>query len=99
MTQKRIPFRVSAFTFLLFPEDDFSRFRICGLDNCQRFQFETQIPNPVAAFLKALFDYDAAANHFRAGRIDDGNQALQRAAVGKKIIHDQHMVILAQVLF
>ena len=59
----------------------------------------TQIADPVATVLEAFFHGDAQAFHSSTGAFDDVDQTLQGAAVGQKIVDDQHPVIGTEEFF
>ena len=55
------------------------------------------VPDDPAADLEALLDDDATADHGGIGAFNDGDQALQGAAVGQKVIDDEDGLTLIQI--
>ena len=85
-----------SFLHLFFPEGNGAGSGIHGLDDGKRLQPIAQIAHPIAALLEALFDHDTQTLNGGLCRLHQGDQPLQRKAVGQKVIHDQHMIVAAQ---
>ena len=84
---------------MISPEGDGSGFGVHSLDDGEGLQMVAEVPQTVTAVLKALLNHNAQTLHRSTGGLHDGNQTLNGAAVGKKIIHNQHMVFGAEELF
>ena len=84
---------------VLAAEGDVSGLGIHGVHDGQRFQMVSQVADDAAAGLESLLDGDADPFQGGAGLGDDGDQSLQRAAVGQKIIDDQDVVVWPQKFF
>jgi len=81
---------------LLRSEPNGARPGIHGLQDGQGFQMIAPFPDGFAAGLEALFNDDTAALHHGTGSLRNGDQSLQRAAVGQKIIDDQDVLAFPQ---
>ena len=77
--------------FSLIPENNFAGGIVHRFHNGQTFQVITQIPNHVSTDLETLFDYDAQTFNGGTGAVGNGDQTLQGAAVGQKIVNDQQV--------
>src|SRR5699024_6625446 len=83
----------------LFPEGNRPGLRVHGVYDSQRFQPVSQITDDPSADLKSFFNGNAQALYSGSRRLHNGNQSLERAAVGKKIIDDQDMILRAKEFF
>ena len=90
--------RCFLFTELLLPEHDLTGLVIHRFHDSQRFQMIAQIADNLTANLEALLDGNADTLHSAACLVNNGNQTLQRTAVGKEIVDDQHVVVFRQKL-
>ena len=86
------------FLLALVPENDLTGVSIHAVHDRQRFQPVTQIADHLSAYLETLFHSDTNAFHGGTCLVADGDQALERTAVGQEIVNDQHMVIGSQEL-
>ena len=72
---------------------DDSRLFIHGFDACKRFNTNPLLTQPAAAGLKRLLNCDSRAYEDSARLSDQTDQTLQRRAVGKKVVNNQHAVV------
>ena len=86
----------SRYESVLLPESNGTVFCIHRIHDSQRLHMITQVADDTAADLESLFDNNAAAFHNRTGRLCNGNQALQCAAIGQDSIDDQNVLTLMQ---
>ena len=84
---------------LLLPELDGASLRVHGIHDGQRLQPVAQVAQNLTANLEALFNDNAQTFHGSAGGLGNGNQTLQGAAIGKKIVDNQKVVVAVQELF
>ena len=83
---------------VLFTECNGAFLCIHTIHDGQRLHMVAKIPDYTAANLEALFDNDTAAFHDGTSRFRDGNQTLEGAAIGQKIINDQNVFTFVQEL-